>query len=184
MQNKQGGREEGCACPPQDFLLGATGLVSERHGQTRGLTSVKVFLQELWGTGNPNTTVETEQSLPSRQRGGLHCSHRAVPALVSCHLPEAGFSSGASTALTGTSDSTGWWLQSHQAAAFSVTHSAQPCCSPGAGGRLKGNCSTCGNLPGHCPARVAAGVVLHIPGVWKKALSPLSGSRAQEVLGH
>lgn len=60
MQNKQGGGEEGCACPPQDFLL-----VSERHGQTRGLTSVRVFLQELWGTGNPNPTVETEQ------RGGV-----------------------------------------------------------------------------------------------------------------
>lgn len=50
------------------FLLDATGLVSVRHSQTQVLTSVRVLLQQLWGT---NPTVETEQALSTRQRCGV-----------------------------------------------------------------------------------------------------------------
>lgn len=52
------------------FLLGATGLVSERRPNTR-LTSVRVLFAGVVGHREPNPAVETEQPLPSRQRWGV-----------------------------------------------------------------------------------------------------------------
>lgn len=52
------------------FLLGATGLVSERRPNTR-LTSVRVLFAGVVGHREPTPTVETEQPLPSRQRWGV-----------------------------------------------------------------------------------------------------------------
>lgn len=77
------------------FLLGATGLVSVRHSQTQELTSARVLLQELWGTGS-QTSQETEQPLPSRQRCGVGptVQPQSNPSPAVPHLPGAGFSSG------------------------------------------------------------------------------------------
>lgn len=113
MQNAAG-REGGRAVLAllRTFLLGATGLVCVR--QTQVLTSVRVFLQELWGTGNQ--TPQWGQSSPSPPgRGG----YTVQPQSNHDHLPEAGCSSGASAAVTGTNDPRRLWVQSHQAAATS-----------------------------------------------------------------
>lgn len=138
--------------------------------QTQVLTSVRVLLQELWGTGNQTPLCrQSSPSPPGRGVGGFCCA-----GTEQSHLPEAGFSSGAPPALPGTSDSRGWRLQSHRLLPSPVTPSAQPCCSSGAARDTER-----WRPPRACPAWVGAGVVLQLLECRTKPSAP-----SLVVLGH
>lgn len=120
-------------------------------------TSADICQGALAGVvGHREPNPKWSQNSPSPAGRGVGwvtlCSHRAIPAPMSQHLPEAGFPLGHPEPCQARV-TPGWRLQSQQAAALSVTHSAQPCCPAGAARERKG-----GALPGPCPAQGLLGL--------------------------